>query len=55
MLTKKKKERERRFKIERQMGRRPYGNRGRAWSDVATSQGTPGVTRSYRRKGKILS
>ena len=27
----------------------------RDWSDVATSQGTPGVTRSYRRKGKILS
>ena len=34
--------------------RRPHEDRGRGGSEAATGQGTPGVTRIWKRKGRIL-
>ena len=35
-------------------GRRPCAHGGRGWSDIATSQGMPGASRSWRRQGRLL-
>ena len=34
---------------------RPCEDRDREWSYVATSQGTPGATRSWKRQERFLS
>ena len=31
------------------LGRRPHEDKGRDWSDAATSQGTSGATRGWKR------
>lgn len=34
--------------------RRSCDHRSRGWSDLVTSQGTPGATRSWKTPGRIL-
>lgn len=35
--------------------RKPCEDKARDWNEAATSQRKPGVTRSWKRQGKILS
>jgi len=37
------------------LGTQSWKDRGRSWRDAATSQGTSGATRSWKRQGTILS
>jgi hypothetical protein len=35
-------------------GRRPYGDRGRDWSEASTSQGMPGISRTQMSQGRVF-